>query len=264
MRSRPGLGTMTVLLTLISLAASGVWAPPGDASSAAVPGHIALGDSIEFGIGSIGGGGYVVPFHSFLEAVFGTTVDLHNLSEPGAETKDIMLEQLPEALLEAKNHRAYGVVVSLGGGGNDLRHFIVSPQAATCLRILSCLARLNALLNEAEQRVDLTLKALRARAGSSATILVRTQYNALKRAGCAPEDLVALANAALEGAPGTLLDRGLNTRLRELAAKYGAKVVDTFGPFFVLANELISEDCIHPNDVGYAVIFGLAVSAFGP
>jgi lysophospholipase L1-like esterase len=246
------------------LAVVGVWTLPGEASQAAMPGDIVLGDSVEFGVGSTGGGGYVVPFQSFLEAVFGTTVELNNLSEPGAETKDIMLEQLPEALLEARSHRPYGVVVSLGGGGNDLRHFIVSPEAATCRRILSCLARLNALLNEAEQRLDLTLKALRAEAGPSVTILVRTQYNALKRTGCAPEDQVNLANAALEGAPGTLLARGLNPRLRDLAAKYGARVVDTFGPFFVLPDTLISEDCIHPNDVGYAVIFGLAVSAFGP
>ena len=58
--------------------------------------------------------------------------------------------------------------------------------------------------------------------------------------------------------------RGLNPRLRDLAAKYDANVVDIFAPFFVLPNALIAADCIHPNDTGYAVILGIATSAFGP
>ena len=97
------------------------------------------------------------PVDNLLQAVL-TTVDLHNLSEPGAETKNIQLEQLPDALVEVQNHRPYGVVISWGGGGDDLLHFIQSPQAATCLNVPSCLARINALLNEAEQHVDVTLE----------------------------------------------------------------------------------------------------------
>ena len=226
------------------------------------PGYVALGDSIEFGIGDSDGIGYVPSFGTF---VFGSTVDVHNFSQPGAEIRDILFHQLNPAIAEIQHHRPFGVVVSWGGGGNDLRHFIVSPQAATCLRTVSCLARINALLNEAERTVDLTLKVLRAVAGPESTILVRTQYNAFRKANCAAPELVALAEAALEGAPGTRLDRGLNDRLRTVAARHGAKVVEIFVPFALNADVLIADDCIHPNDAGYDVILDAFISAFeGP
>ncbi|MGH8646374.1 MAG: SGNH/GDSL hydrolase family protein [Gammaproteobacteria bacterium] len=250
-----------VLAVSLIFAAAAFLPMTTEASDAALPGDIVLGDSIEFGIGSTTGGGYVVPFHAYLEAVFGSAVDFHNLSEPGAETKDIQIEQLHEALVEVQNHRPHGVVITWGGGGDDLLHFIQSPAAVTCLHVQSCLARINALLNEAEQHVDVTLKRLRALAPDG-TILVRTQYNPLLKFGCDPNNQALLATAALEGTAPPL--RGLNPRLRDLAAKYDANVVDIFGPFFVLPDLLIDADCIHPNDFGYALILGIAISAFGP
>jgi lysophospholipase L1-like esterase len=235
----------------------------GTAQSAASPGYVAVGDSIDYGVASTPEDqhpGWVVPFNTYLETALGGSVELHDLAVPGATTKDINLEQLPTALDHVGLHGAFGVVVSYGGGGNDLRHFIESPQAAACQQTPSCLGRINALLDEAEQRVNRALAALRAAAGPSAPILVRTQYNALRRSGCATPDRVVLADLALEGGAG-VLQRGLNDRLRDAAASHGAKVIEIFIPFYVMPDALIGDDCIHPNDTGYAVIVGAAIAA---
>lgn len=251
---------------LWSLVVAGVMFLPAvsRANPDAQPGYVALGDSIEFGVGATGQNGYVPRFHAHLQSIL-ASVALHNLSEPGATTRDINLEQLPPALAEIQNHRPYGVVVSWGGGGNNLLQFIQSPQAASCMQIPSCLARINALLTELQQNVDLALKALRFFAGPESPILVRTQYNPLLKTGCDPDGRADLASAAFEGAPGTLLDEGLNDRLRTLAAKHGAKAVEIFVPFFMDPDGLISDDCIHPNDAGYQAILSAFIDAFdGP
>ena len=48
---------------------------------------------------------------------------------------------------------------------------------------------------------------------------MRTQYNAIAKSGCQPPAAVALGDAVLEGVPGTVLDEGLNDRIRAIAAK---------------------------------------------
>jgi lysophospholipase L1-like esterase len=225
-----------------------------------VPGYVALGDSIEVGLGDddLGDGfGYVGPFGAFLKA------EVHNFGQAGAETRDIFHDQLFPAMGESQDHRPFGVVVSWGGGGNDLRHFIVSPEARTCLRVRSCLARLNALLDEMEQTIDLTLKGLRTAAGTESRILMRTQYNPLRRTACAPPEQVQLGDAALEGAEGTILTRGLNDRIRTVAARRGADVVELFTAFAADPDGLIAEDCVHPNGAGYDVILEAFKTTFG-
>jgi len=188
-------------------------------------------------------------FFLYLEsAVFLTTqADLDNSGTPGATTKDILHNELLPAITAIQTHDP--IVVSWGGGGNNLLDFIESPQAAACLQVPSCLSRINALLDEAQQDIDLTIKTLRFFA-SNRPILMRTQYNALQRTGCATPDRVALADAALQGigVPGTLLDNnGLNQRIGAVAAKYAATVVDVFPPFAANPNGLVAADCEHPN-----------------
>ncbi len=238
------------------------------ASETSTPGYVVLGDSIEVGVGATNPAfdGYVPQFHLYLLSS-GTPVELHNLSESGATTKEIAIEQLAPAVAAIEHHQPYGVVVSWGGGGDDLLQFITSPQAATCRQQPSCLGRLNGLLNNIEQRVDRTIRKLRDAAGPESLILMRTQYNPLLRSGCpvTPEQ-VALATGALEGFPGTILEeRGLNDRLREIAAKHDAQVVELFVPFFPPLgdpDELISEDCAHPTDAGHELISGLFIAAY--
>jgi hypothetical protein len=79
------------------------------ASPIPVPGYVALGDSIEVGLGddALGDGfGYVSPFGAFLKA------EVHNFGQAGAETRDILHDQLFPAMGEIQDHRPFGVVVS--------------------------------------------------------------------------------------------------------------------------------------------------------
>jgi hypothetical protein len=103
---------------------------------------------------------------------------------------------------------------------------------------------------------------LRDAVGPGGHILMRTQYNALLRTGCATPEIALLGTIALEGLPGSVLDRGLNTRIRSLAERHGAQVVDVFLPFAAQADLLVSADCIHPNGLGYQAIAALAALAF--
>ncbi|MBI2466689.1 MAG: SGNH/GDSL hydrolase family protein [Candidatus Rokubacteria bacterium] len=224
-------GRLTALCLIGLVFVAGTFTPlTVQASPLPTPGYVVLGESIDFGVdGDDPGGpptGYVPAFGDYLAGVFGTPVEVHNFAEPGATTREINLEQLAPALGEVQNHLPFGVVISYGGGGNNLLNFIESPQAATCFQVPSCLARINALLNEAQQDADL------------------------------------LADAALEGAAGTLLASGLNDRLRAVASKYGAKVVEVFGPFVADPDGLIGADCTHPTDAGYAVILDAFIAAF--
>jgi lysophospholipase L1-like esterase len=252
----------TIITTIIgaSLAVSTMW--PVSAQSPA-PAYVVLGDSVEFGLGddiAADDVGYVPIVEALLTTFFKVPVEVTNLGEPFAQTRDIWREQLPGALVAANGHAP--VVVSWGGGGNDLADVATGPQAAACRRTPSCLGRFNGLLNETEQTIDRTIRELRQALGPGAVILMRTQYNALLRPGCATAEVAALATATLEGAPGTVLDRGLNARIRTVAAKYDAQVVDLFFPFALSALTLVSTDCIHPSGAGYQAIGSLSWAAF--
>ena len=228
-------------------------------------GYIVMGDSIDYGLGaSSPDKAYVPQFEAYLESVFfHGKADLHNLAVPGATARDIKQGQLTQARTETITHNPR--VISWGGGGNDLLNFINSPEAATCMKgNPSCLARLNALLNEVEQTVDHTLREIRETAGPDTPLYVRTQYNSLLKTACGGPafPLAQLANAVLEGSPSPLLQRGMNTRLRELAKKHRAKVIDTFIPFYLNPDQLIADDCVHPNDAGHSVILKVAKYAY--
>lgn len=222
-----------------------------------------MGDSIEFGLGDDIPGddiGYVPLVAAYLATVFGQAPVVHNAGEPFAQTREIWREQVPEAIVAAAGHAP--VVVSWGGGGNDLADVVTGPQAATCRQSQSCLGRLNGLLNEIEQTIGRTIKQLREALGPNAVILMRTQYNALLRTGCATADVAGLASVTLEGLEGTVLDRGLNDRIRSVAATYHARVVDLFFPFAANANTFVAVDCIHPSGAGYQAIATLSGAAF--
>ena len=227
------------------------------------PAYLVMGDSIEFGLADdipADGFGYVPLVGAFLAGVFGQPPVVHNAGEQFARTHEIRRDQLPEILAAAVGH--VPVVVSWGGGGNDLVEVVTGPQAATCRRSQSCLGRLNGLLNETEQRIDRTIRRLRESLGPAAMILMRTQYNALLRQNCASTEVAALGSVTLEGADGTVLDRGLNDRIRSVAEKYGAQVVDLFLPFAISANTLVAADCTHPSGAGHQAIAMLTGAAF--
>jgi lysophospholipase L1-like esterase len=241
---------------------------PLRAQSDGAPVYVAMGDSIEFGVGDDipPFEGYVPGFGAFLASVFSLPVEVHNLGVGGARVREIQLTQLPVALQLIQGHTP--IVVSWGGGGNDGAGVATSPQVNTCLRgasqsqSQSCFGRVNALLNDVEQTIDHTIADVRQAVGPEGRILMRTQYNGLARTGCQTADVVALTDATLEGFPGSLLDRGLNTRIRSIAAKYNAQVIDLYLPFRFQADTLVAADCSHPSGLGYEAILQLAELAF--
>jgi lysophospholipase L1-like esterase len=251
-----------IVLTVTTVVAGGSGRSALSAQSPAA-GYVALGDSLEFGVGDnvpLDGIGYVDPFGTFLSVVLMQPVQVHNVSVPGATTQDIFLTQLRPAIVAAGAHDP--VVVSWGGGGNDLGRVVLTEQNNACAQTQSCLGRFNGLLNQVESAIDRTVGALRQAVGPEATILMRTQYNGIARTGCAPPAVVALGNAVLEGVPGTVLDQGLNDRIRAIAARYDARVVELFIPFAINPNAFVSTDCIHPNGAGYHLIESLFEAAF--
>jgi lysophospholipase L1-like esterase len=230
---------------------------------APTPAYVVVGDSIEFGLGDDVPGdlfGYVPLVATSLTTFFKQPVEVSNFGEPFADTRAIWRKQVPEAIAAAAGNAP--VVVSWGGGGNDLAEVATGPQAAACRQSRSCLGRFNGLLNEVEQTIDRTIRRLREALGPDAVILMRTQYNALLRPGCPQSANAALATATLEGVEGTVLDRGLNDRIRTVAEKYDAQVVDLFIPFALSPDTLISDDCVHPSGAGYQAIGAFSYAAF--
>ena len=257
---------MTLAATLMTLGALNLG---GEFTAVTVaangPGYVALGDSVEFGLGddiAADGIGYVDPFGAWLSTMLAVPVTVTNFGEVGASTRDIWLRQSSPALKAIQMHRPSSIVVSWGGGGNDLAEVALTPQAAVCMQTPSCMGRFNGLLNAVESAIDRTISRVRRAGGPNARILMRTQYNALIRSGCAPPDAVVLGNATLEGAPGTVLERGLNDRIRTVAERYGAQVVDLFLPFAVNADVLVSVDCVHPSGAGHQAILVLSQAAY--
>ena len=233
------------------------------AQSPQSPGYAALGDSIEFGLRDdilSDGFGWVPLFGNFLSTVFGTSVTVHNLGEPSAQTRNIWRVQVPAAVASLQGQAP--IVITWGGGGNDLLAVATGPEAATCRQSPSCLGRLNGLLNEVEQTIDRTIGQLRDAVGPGARILMRTQYNSFLRTGCAPPEVIALTHITLEGDPNTVIDRGLNDRIRLVAQKYRASLIDLYLPFAAMANALVSADCIHPNGAGHQAIAAFALAAY--
>jgi lysophospholipase L1-like esterase len=226
--------------------------------------YIVVGESTDLGIGAtVPEEAWVSMFHQFLEKkYFKSAADLHNYSVFGATMGDITRDQLAAALSDIASHNP--VVLSLGGGGNDLLKFIASPQAVTCLMAdIQCVARLNALLNNVEALLDEMVSKLRAAAGNN-PILLRTEYNPLLKKSCGgPTDALAqLANLVIEGGDVPFLTSGLNDRIRDVAARYDAEVIEIFISFASNPNKLVSDDCIHATDAGHKIIFDAAVEAF--
>jgi hypothetical protein len=110
-----------VLLTALLVAAS---------AQAPAPAYVAIGDSIEFGLGDnilADGFGYVPLVAGYLTSFFGQPVQTSNFGEPFALARDVRQSQLRAALAAAQGHAP--VIVTWGGGGFDLIDLGTGPQA---------------------------------------------------------------------------------------------------------------------------------------
>lgn len=266
-------GSRWVTLALVALL---VWtvvpAPPATASTAgsepsAVPGYLALGDSVAAGVGADGPEqGYVPRLHERLRAELDCgggdrceDLQLNNLSVSGATTWGLMVQQLPKAVTELatrnRDRRADNDVrvVTVTIGGNDVFH----PVVAACTRrgVSACQKTVDAQLAQVAVNLRLTLRAIYLAAGADTTIAVMTYYNPL--GSCDLAALDGLAGVVLEGGvvgeTGLTVDGGLNDIIRQIAEHTGVLVAETDGRLG--ADDLVGGgDCLHPNARGHDAI----------
>ncbi|KQR17350.1 hypothetical protein ASF78_08690 [Cellulomonas sp. Leaf334] len=171
------------------------------------------------------------------------------------------------ALIEARNGnrspRDDVEVVTVSVGGNDL----YGPAVAACVPPTgSCVPALDATFTAFEDRYDQILARLRESAGPGTVILAMTYYNPLPFCDLGagnPDTARVLGDFILEGGDIGLgaMPLGFNDRLRQVADRYGAVVVDTFGTLG--AGDFVGgADCVHPDGDGHRALAGVFARTF--
>ncbi len=82
-------------------------------------------------------------------------------------------------------------------------------------------------------------------------IFIATLYNPFSGGSTNLDQIGALA---LEGQADTPFPQGLNDIIRQVGQAKGVNVVEWYSLFLGGVNTLISNDLIHPNDAGYALM----------
>jgi len=200
----------------------------------------------------------------YLKTFFGVhDVILHNYAVAGKTSDEVLAEQLPQALAVIPNQNR-DMVFTVEGGGNDLRHFLSSFMAECSssdpMDQYVCLINLNATLDSIEGNLYEIVSQILA-AAPEAEVIMQTQYNSFygtlpNGQACADASTLMLADMALEGNPeyGHPL-KGLNVRIREIAAELGVKVGDIAGYLYTSPGELYKNpaffggDCTHLSGV---------------
>ena len=260
-----------------------------NAKAQKLPGYLAVGASITYGVGASAAPGHVTQFKNWLEdAYFGGPIDHLNLAVPGATSQQILDDQVGRGVGFEAAHLNRGNVVSIASGGNDLLAFINSPAFYPCATgdQATCQANLGAVLQTYAANLDETFRQLTLLADDDTIVMARTQYLGFLDPGCTttggidkdgnvwigPEQVQAIIPLAFLALEGSVTDPsqadpfpGLNDIMRATAARYGATVVDVFFPFYAMQQQgadLIIRDCVHPNDDGYALLTNLFIQAF--
>lgn len=206
-------------------------------------------------------------------------LDLKMVSIPGATARDITKHQVPYAV-DLLNTRANDIswVVTYSGGGREVLEFIRSKDVAnTCMdeskRISkTCLDRMTSVLDSIQVSQDKALSALRQAAGKETPLLVRTYpvLNSAKRCAGVPIDgAQAISSIMFEGSkhhnpskskvtlPAKQTVVGLNERLRKLAKKHNARLVDVASAFEKTQSKMdtmVGQDCVNLTRKGYKAI----------
>lgn len=253
-----------LIVTLASACGgSGDTADPAATDRADTPVYIALGDSLSEGMGASAPGstGFVPLVYDSLPGGY----ELQNLGHSG-DTSQQLLDHghLDDAIAEIVADNGRDVrLLTLEIGGNDLlglySAFVITgicPDVDTLLTKPECIDALTTALANFEPNFIATLDSIEA-ADPSLEVMVLTLYDPFS--GRLPVQS-AISQVSLEGMAGSPFPEGLNTIIRRLVngrrliAGRNVTLVDLYPLFQDRSNELISNDFIHPNDAGYAVM----------
>lgn len=234
--------------------------PATAAESGEGPVHLALGDSVAFGIGverpQIHG--YSAVLSRWARGIDCREdqrggcprLELMNKAVPGATSATLIADQLPDAtaLIADRNHDLDTTndieFITITIGGNDL----FGPVVAACSGGVTqeCVDVVESGLTTYAANLGVILATLRATAGPDTRIVIMTYYNPL--GACFLSDLAPLADLVLEG--GGPVPVGINDIIRATAAATGVEVADTFGR---LDNDdfVGGTDCLHPDKSGH-------------
>ena len=136
-------------------------------------------------------------------------------------------------------------------GGND----VTQPIINACLGGLSpsCVATIQCEFAAYRSDLNTALSSLRGAAGPDTRIVIGTYDNPFATCvlGGVP-GAIQLANFVLEGAP-PFVPQGLHDIMRDVGATHGVEVAEVFGDL-APADWVGGNDCLHPDDSGYAKV----------
>jgi len=176
------------------------------------------------------------------------------------------LDQALEVIEEHNGNRSRRddvEVVTVSIGGNDL----YGPAVRACVPPTgSCVPALLETFAGFEARYAQLLGTLRRAAGPGTVILAMTYYDPLPYCALGAADPAGarvLGDFILEGGDIGLgaLPLGFNDRLRQVADRYGAIVVDTFGTLGD-GDFVGGTDCVHPDGDGHRALAEVYAATF--
>jgi lysophospholipase L1-like esterase len=221
--------------------------------------YLALGDSLSAGNGSSDRSR--TSFVALISQALGDGYETLNLGVPGDTSDDLLSGRIDHAANEIKARKTDGVpnnetaAITLEIGGNDLLGLYVNlsgkcPSVPEALQKQECVDGLRNVLDHYATNLGETIDALQ-QVDPNVPIFLETLYNPFSGGS---NNLDQIGVLALEGQNGTVFPDGLNDIIRQVGQEKGVTVVDWYPIFVGKYNEYISQDLIHPNDAGYALM----------
>jgi lysophospholipase L1-like esterase len=232
--------------------------------------YLALGDSLSEGIGATDE--RRTAWVPLVATALGDGYELLNLGVAGHDSEELIEEgPLDAAVAEITGRANDGdpsndvAAITLEIGGNDLLDLYfdlvlpgVCPSIPEALQRPVCVDALRAALDNYGPNLDTAIERLQA-AAPGVPVFLMTLYNPFSGNGGIIDEIGVLA---LEGMEGTPFPTALNDIIRERAAAHeGVVLVEWYELFFGKQRELISNDLIHPNDQGYALMADAVLAA---
>jgi len=252
-----------LLLGAVAVACSGSGGPGSGGA------YVALGDSLSEGSGASDPAAAFVPL---IHQALGDGFELINHGHAGDTSAEMFdhghfddaIEEIERRSLDGDDGNDVRLI-TLEIGGNDLLDLYFDlvlggtcPNVKTSLeRDAECIQPLTNALDGYRPRLRQALDGLH-EAAPSATIVLLTLYNPFS--GRIPI-FTELGDFSLEGEEGTPVDEGLNDIIRQEADGRDVLLVDLYPLFQDKAQTLVSDDLIHPNDAGHALIAGVIIEA---